>query len=87
VNRVKPKNTPNVISLTHYSALTGMRRGDRDVQGLEDNDVVNKRRYDTECKGFHYGKCGQQNQVKGMAMTLPVQQSEVDQCPKEGNIE
>jgi hypothetical protein len=86
VNKVKPKNTPSVMSLRNCSASTGARMIETYsacmTMMLSKNAVTTP-----SVKASITVKVDSRNQVKGMAMTLPVQQSEVDQSTKEGNIE
>ena len=58
----------------------------RDVQCLKDNNVVGERNENTESKSFKERESCEEDEVEWVAMALPVEQAEVDECPYERNV-
>ena len=82
--------TPTVMSLPGHGYQRHEHGGPLPIrysQRLEHNNVIKERRHDTQREGFEEGEGREKHIVEGLAVPLPIEQPEIDQRSKQGNIE
>lgn len=84
VYSVKPPNTPSVMRLQSRVSSPATARGRWHAQRLEDNFRPVKRNDDADGERLDGREAAEEDQVCGVCMALPVEESEVDERADKG---